>query len=176
METVVASDQIANHNEAVRNESLPRHAGSRANNVTSDDREVELRTSNLRSIHLQNPTLPRNDLFRNAPISSNKEANASIVIGGDYRHSRQQNRIAASYVQNESSIDENNKAFTNFGIHTNNDDLEETQFEQDEMQIPVKYRKWGDEVLEDLGLKANRYPACAPEKPLEMIQELGLQQ
>ena len=129
-------------------------------------------------------SLPRNDLFRNASMQHrNREPTERIVIGGDYRNSTYTRNEMESQGVNplSSSIPNNNadKDFREFGNNDSNADYlndEKDSLWMDKQDTQVVYRKWGDELLESMGIDVeNLYPSCAPEMPPEMIKSLGLQ-
>ena len=146
--------------------------------------DIELNTSNLR-MNRNGPTttlpLERNDVLHNESSTSNHyllEPTERIIIGAK---KQKRNLPTSSFSsRNDSNAIDANRDFKKFGIQLEDGDdeacFEEDGDNHDERQFkPVqKYRKWGDEILRDLGIDINKYPGCAPEKPPEMIKELGL--
>ncbi len=132
---------------------------------------------NLRSkLQLNESSFPRNDLFRNASLTTNTEPTSRIIIGGDYRHSTYQRKKTSHHLNNKNhhNNDDIDRAFRN--LKENNeeqDNLFEVREDSSNAAVKaIKYRKWGDEILVDLGIDLKSYyPACAPEKPPEMIRE-----
>lgn len=116
--------------------------------------------------HSTTPSLPRNDLFRNASLSRS-DTSGRIVIDSSARKKRDEFEEKKQSHKRKSETDD---AFDGFGLHTNEDD-EGPSFE--EISLPkVQHRKWGDEIFEDQEMNADSYPSCEPERPAEMINEL----
>ena len=116
--------------------------------------------------HSTTPSLPRNDLFRNANLSRS-DTSGRIVIDSSARKKRDEFEEKKQSHKRKSETDD---AFDGFGLHTNEHD-EGPSFE--EISLPkVQHRKWGDEIFEDQEMNADSYPSCEPERPAEMINEL----
>jgi len=121
-------------------------------------------------IDQRNPVLLRNDLFRNGAVMPRNEPSERVVLDNH-------NILISSGAQPQGMKRNSKKlsddAFDNFGLHTNAGD---DGVGDEESANKVEYRKWGDEIFEELGIPINQYPSCEPKKPLEMLQELGIEE
>lgn len=168
------SSTTLSHNENIESHHSDTARFSSGNMHGNAGKDVEF---TLRSkLDPNESSFPRNDLFRNASSSTNREPTSRIIIGGDYRHSTYQQKKTSHHLNNKNhhNNDEIDRAFRNFGEENNEerDHLFEEREDSNAAVKAIKYRKWGDELLVDLGIDLKSYyPSCAPEKPPEMIKE-----
>eukprot|EP01083_Nonionella_stella_P229006 811068_1 len=119
-------------------------------------------------IDQRNPGLLRNDLFRNGSVMPRNGPSERVVLDN---HNILRSSGAQPQGMKRNSKKLTDDAFDNFGLHTNAGDDGDGD---EESANEVEYRKWGDEIFEELGIPINQYPSCEPKKPLEMLQELGI--
>ena len=133
---------------------------------------------NVTNLRPEGP-IPRNDIFRNAAIAPNKEPTSRVIIAGDYRNT--------TYKKKEMPLDQStrnsdaaatvaaDKDFRSFGIHMVVERTTEENMKEEVLAKTAQFCEWGDEVIEASSLKPGSHSSYTPEKPIEMIQDLGLE-
>jgi len=120
--------------------------------------------------------LPRNDVATFKGSTANENTGFVVVDGGSGNVRARQRRVRASSApSNGGDGGPQDAAFDNFNVCTGKVGSDDDDDEGSE-EIPLAaYIPWGDEVVLAMGKNPSAYPACEPERPLEMIRELNLQ-
>jgi hypothetical protein len=179
--------QQQHSNDKTREQQIFDARKKRLDQLASSNGVSEYTLSQLRKEHNLNSSFPRNDINRNIVNPLEAEPTSTFIIGGDHRHSTyQQNRMIAHSKQTTKPKSSNSDAINEeFRRNFNSHDMDANEgevslFVQDEQrnqnnETIQQYRKWGDELLTELGHDINIYPCIAPEKPIEMINGLGIE-
>jgi len=105
--------------------------------------------------------LPRNDIFPNGFMPSNKRTfiQSEKIVHKDRQKSKGH---AEAILSKEVAHKPRDDAFDGFGVQTQV--YVPTPLDSNAVKRKITYMRWGDEVLISMGKDIHRYPSCCPER------------